>query len=74
MVARQAHNLEVDVFKSILRNHENNRPLWVFFRCCEVDSRPQVMNLLIKEKTNKLVFIEFHFFEILLDNSVESLI
>ena len=27
MVARQAHNLEVDVFKSILRNQENNRPV-----------------------------------------------
>ena len=36
VVARQAHNLEVDVFKSILRNHDYNRPLWVFF--CQVSS------------------------------------
>ena len=31
MVARQAHNLKVGVFKSILRNQANNRPSGVVF-------------------------------------------
>ena len=31
VVARQAHNLEVDAFKSILRNQDNNGPVRVFF-------------------------------------------
>ena len=31
VVARQAHNLKVDVFKSILRNQDYNRPSGVVF-------------------------------------------
>ena len=65
MVARQAHNLKVDVFKSILRNQEDNRPIcWVFLlQRFFTPISTNVINMLIGDLLKQSFVADFYLLE-----------